>query len=134
MIRIRRLPEGGDEAFPLAPMVDIVFLLILFFLVTGSVAGRREEISIHLPTADATQPISARAQEARIEIDARGQIFLDGEAVTLEILGARLNENRPRAAVLSVDRNAYHGSVIGVLSQAKAAGIENYAFEVVAGR
>lgn len=133
MIRIRRIDPGeGEDGILLAPMVDVVFLLLFFFLVTGSIEQAARVLPIHLPTASVSEAPRRVPKEVRIEVDPLGRIYLDGEAVTLETLGARLKEIRPEEALIAADRSAYHGVVVGVIAKAKAAGIERFAFEVAA--
>lgn len=135
MIRIRPLPEVGDDGIPTAPFVDIIFLLIIFFFAAGLGDPKSRMIPINLPTADPTQIHEiATAHQPRIEIDAQGRIFLDGAAITLDALSRALKTPAPASVLIAADRLATHGSVINVLVTAKAAGIENYSFEVTAGR
>lgn len=129
-VRLRRR-AAGDEGIFLAPMVDVVFLLLFFFLVTGTIERRSSVLPIHLPTASAL--VAAEApKELRVEVDPLGRIFVEGRETTLSALGARLREAPPKVLVLAADRSAMHGVVVGVLAEAKAAGVSDFAFEVVA--
>lgn len=135
MIRVRRLPPIDDDGIPMAAFLDIIFLLIIFFFAAGLGDPKNAMIPINLPTADPTQIREiATAHQPRIEIDAGGRIFLDGVTVTLDELSRALKKPVPASVLIAADRLANHGSVVNVLVTAKTIGIENYSFEVTAGR
>ncbi len=107
---------------PLAPLLDVVFLLLIFFVVTTSFA--ESHLPLDLPEASSGRPGEESA--LRIEIDAEGGIVLEGEPTTLEALGLRLEEAHAekRPVEIRADRTSEHGRFVAVLDLARRIGIE----------
>ena len=72
--------EDGDMGFQIAPMVDVVFVLLLFFMASAGTKVVEKELSINLPSgAKASGPDAAKTPIV-IEIDATGQITMNDKA------------------------------------------------------
>ena len=84
-------PEQTDDEPDLTPMIDIVFLLIVFFMTVASVVTKKR-IEIEAPVA--TNSIIAETQENRevASLTAEGDIFFDGARVTKDELQALLKD------------------------------------------
>ena len=108
---------------PLTSLIDIVFLLLIYFLLTTNFMVD-EGIQIKLPQADASSPQSE--QEITIEVDKKGRAYLADAAVPLNTLFLRLKEKfNGRDDVLVViraDRSVKLNHVVRVMDVAKAAG------------
>ena len=85
---IRNGEPGSDLHIDFVPMVDVLFNLLIFFLLATSMAQNEREMSIALPHAAASGPISAAMREIVINIGADGKIDVAGKTVTGEELGA----------------------------------------------
>src|SRR2546423_1614911 len=72
--------EGGIH-IDFVPMVDILFNLLVFFLLATSIKQAEREMQIALPIASSGAPISAMVKELIINIDAQGRIVIDGTPV-----------------------------------------------------
>ena len=75
--------KSGQEdknELPMTPMIDIVFLLIIFFLICSEVAKDKANLQVTLPNSEHVQKVKATVA-ARIAIDAEGDIFFDGTRV-----------------------------------------------------
>lgn len=116
----------------LAPMIDVVFLLLIFFIVSWQFARFERDDKITIPVAEETDKQARKAGEIIINIRAEGDVFLNGGQVTPEALLAKLQnlaENYPnQAVILRGDGTASFGHIITVLDQVKEAGIWNVAF------
>ncbi|MFQ5489741.1 MAG: ExbD/TolR family protein, partial [Phycisphaerae bacterium] len=62
----------------LTPLIDMVFLLLIFFLVATTFQQAEREMQIALPTASSAGPISATLRELVINVDAQGNIIVSG--------------------------------------------------------
>lgn len=112
----------------IAPMLDMVFILLIFFLVTASFV-RDSGLPIERPTA--TQSEALAADSLRVSIGASGTAYLEGEAMAVaQLTGAvrqALRERDIGAAVVISDRNLPSGELIAVIDAIKAAGLAQIA-------
>jgi biopolymer transport protein ExbD len=114
--------QDTTSGTPLAPLLDVVFLLLIFFVVTTSFA--ESHVPLDLPEASSGKPGEESA--LRIEIDAEGGIVVEGESLGLEDLGLRLGEAHAeqRPIEIRADRTSEHGRFVTVLDLARQVGIE----------
>lgn len=113
-------------------MIDVVFLLLIFFIVSWQFARFERDTEVEVPTAEEAGKKDRKVGEIIVNIREDGGIFLNGGEVTppelLEKLKA-IAENYPsQAVILRGDGNADYQYVITVLDQIKEAGIWNVAF------
>ena len=110
----------------LTPMLDVVFLLLIFFMVSTRFDSPRE-VPIALPQVDgstSTQPSSNQ----RVQIQANGELFLDGKEVERSELEGRLKN--AKRVVLSADKAVSHGVFMDLLTSLRALPIESVTVEV----
>ena len=86
----------------LTPMIDVVFLLIIFFMVATSFAEMERDIELELPEVAAASALTAAPKQRVVSVQAEGQISLDGEEVSLLQLTNRLRAARNEYPELSV--------------------------------
>ena len=99
------------------PLINIVLLLLIFFLVAGQLANTPE---IQLPVSDSDRPIERH--EITLTLDTH--LWLNGEQIGLEALGAALQAaTAEKTIVLRADRDVTAGSLDGVLDVLRAQGI-----------
>jgi biopolymer transport protein ExbD len=117
-----------DEVWmPLASFIDIVFLLLIFFLVTShfDVASG---VRIRLPQV-ASMLYDQKDTRVSVLLDPSGQAFLEGKKVDLKDLGERLKsivkEKTQVQLVLHADRDVKHGFVVQTMDAAKSAGVHS---------
>jgi len=119
--RTRRDMAGVD----LTPLIDIVFQLVLFFMVTTTF-NDAPGIEIELPEAS-TNKVIRDDQDFEILIDANGDIFVNSQKVTLELLQQKIvssvRRNANVLAVVRADQNVDHGKVVRILDLAQEHGI-----------
>ena len=113
----------------LTPMVDVVFLLLIFFMISTTFV-ETPGITITLPEADEST-MTKEPNEVTVFLSESGDIFLGDELTTLEELQRKLGEYGENAAktsfVLQADQNARHGQVVELMEAARAAGFLNLA-------
>jgi len=125
-----RKQRGGDEPrVDLTPMVDVVFLLLIFFMISTTFV-ETPGISVNLPESS-IEVAEKEPQEIKVFIDAKGNIVVDENQVTLDELRLRLADFGDKATettfVLMADRAVRHGLVVEVMDLAKGAGFEQLA-------
>jgi len=111
----------------LTPMIDIVFLLIIFFMVGTQFAQTEELFAVELPTAGSVEPVSRGPDALVISVAQDGRISMAGKLLTLtdletELVAAR--ENYPaQAIVVRGEGEGRYQTVMDVLSAAGRAKI-----------
>ena len=121
-----RLGTGLD----LTPMIDIVFLLMIFFLVASKLEEDDRAIDVILPQASAAKPLTSRPREFIINIDRGGNTFAGSRPIGPEALVGLLrqavadNPGRQKVTVRA-DENAAHKHVVAVMDACVQAGIED---------
>lgn len=118
-------PTSVDE-LNLTPLIDMVFILLIFFLVTTSFI-RESSVTIQRPKAETANP--QQNAEVIITISADEQIWLNNVSVDIRLLRARLNEmglsSATHAAVILADAQTSTGLLVKVMDQVRLAGFEN---------
>ena len=124
----------GDEGdpVPLAPLIDIVFLTLVFFMVTSIYSTLETEIDITLPTASSAQLDERTQGEIFINLKSDGSIVLNERIVSLEELRdvlSRVAEYFPGGSVIiRGDRQANLGMAIAILDVCRQVDIQNVSF------
>ncbi len=115
------------------PLVDVVLVLLVVMMVTATYVASRS-IPIDPPAAHLTSAAPPAALE--VSIDRTGVVFVDATPIALDALRARaaryasgLGPDRARA-IVSADRAAAHGDVVGVLDALRDASIEHFSIRV----
>ena len=128
--RKQAVPEPAG--FQIAPMVDIVFLLLIFFLVTWNFARYETELDVKVPTAKEGKESRRSVGEVIINVKSDGSIVMNRKTVTAEELGGtlrKISELYPdQAVVLRGDQSADYRHIVAVLDICRAANIWNVAF------
>jgi biopolymer transport protein ExbD len=81
-----------DEEIPLAPLIDAVFLLLIFFLVSTMIKKIDRDIDIELPQSISAERLPPRDDNRVVGIDAGGVIYYEGELSTIQSLHMRIRE------------------------------------------
>lgn len=111
----------------MTPMLDVVFLLLIFFLLTSIFS--KPSIPLNLPEAET----SVKQQEAASAITVRsnGELLLDGSAMEpaalFEQLGTRFDKSHDRSVSIASDRSVPFGRVVEVMDRARKAGARDIA-------
>jgi biopolymer transport protein ExbD len=128
--RRRRAPE--IIGFQIAPMVDILLVLLCFFIVTWNFARKEMELDVKVPAAKSgNEPVSAVNQTVlNVKID--GTVVWNRKTVSAPELQSRLTELArlypDYAIILRGDENAAYRAIVNVLDICRDAGIWNVAF------
>lgn len=125
MRRQRRLSRQG-LTLDLTPMVDVVFLLVIFFMVSTTFITLETGLPVDLPQAQMSQ---AQVSEIpTVTVTREGQIYLSGTQVAEEDLEAALADalaaSPTRNAILRADQEVMHGLAVRVMDSMRQAGAE----------
>ncbi len=121
-----RRPQEETFAFELTPLIDVVFLLLIFFMVSTAFIEFSKRLDIELPQSKAAI-LEQQVKTYTVEIDARGNIYLNGSRIAAENLEETLKKTDEGPAIRSVlikaDKKVDYGRVVMVMGLIKAAGI-----------
>lgn len=125
---VRRKWADGDE-MNLTPLIDVVFNLLVFFLVATSFQRVQRELQVDLPKAKSSETVSMEIQPVAVTVAKDGGVTMGGKPVTIEELPKRLREaltavQKPRVFVRG-DAHAYHQNIVAVLNACQEAGIHD---------
>lgn len=108
----------------LTPMVDVVFLLLIFFMISTTFV-ETPGISVQLPESSSQRDIRV-PEEVKVQLSREGDIFIGEERLSLDGLRLRLvgygAKAREMNFALYADREARHGRVVQVMDLAREAG------------
>jgi len=114
-----RFRTENEENFSLdlTPLVDVVFLLLIFFMVSTVFVDFKRQMDISLPSSKSSSP-SETLEPIKVELTVDGQIFLNGEKVKIEELELALSQissSKNNSAIIRADKNLPYGNVIKVM-------------------
>ncbi|MEJ2406178.1 MAG: biopolymer transporter ExbD [Candidatus Thiodiazotropha sp.] len=120
--------DSGELGINLTPLIDMVFILLIFFMVTSSFV-KETGVEVDRPSAATAQ---VKPQTAiLIAVTQRGEVWIDRRRIDPRAVRANVErlhaENPEGAVVITADREAPTGVVIQVLDQARLAGVESVA-------
>jgi biopolymer transport protein ExbD len=120
-----RIREEEDAAIDMTPMLDIVFIMLIFFIVTTSFV---KEAGIQVNKPEANQANKEPSANIFIAIRDNGEVWMDKRQVDVERVAANLErmlaEQPTDLVVIQADKKAEHGRVVEVMDQVKEAGID----------
>ncbi|KMP12164.1 hypothetical protein UZ36_01685 [Candidatus Nitromaritima sp. SCGC AAA799-C22] len=118
--------ENEDNfALDLTPLIDVVFLLLIFFMVSTVFVDFKRRMDISLPTSK-TSIIDESSKAIEIEITVDKQVFLNGKKTRLRNLDsdlAKIDKNKRKSAIIRADKNLPYGDVIKVMGMLQSAQI-----------
>ncbi|GEM44563.1 ExbD/TolR family protein [Deinococcus cellulosilyticus] len=122
-MRRPRRREAEQVTFDFAPMVDIVLLLVIFFMLTSQLMSQDRTVPLDLPTASSSVKDASRIPT--ISIQQNGAIFLEGKQVTLQQLQDRVKgavKGSGGIVALRADKNSNYGVVVSVMDTIRKVG------------
>jgi len=109
-------------------LVDVLTILLIFFVVSTTFRRDQPEVQINLPDAKTATKVPAELEHAIVTVDQNDQIKLDGRAIgvdELEDAVRNLPETRKSSLALQADKKASFGTIIKVMDALKLAGVKN---------
>ena len=122
-----RFRDENEEnfSFDLTPLVDVVFLLLIFFMVSTVFIDFKRQMDISLPSSKSSAP-SEVLELVKVELTVDRQIFLNGEKINLkefESALSRISPSKKKSAIIRADKNLPYGNVIKVMGMLQSAKI-----------
>lgn len=118
--------ETGAESINLTPLIDMVFILLIFFLVTASFT-KESGIDVDRPTAQTA--VREEQGSMIIGINKDGEIWIDNQKIGLRSVRAQVEhlqaQNPEGTVIILADKNSRTGLTVAVLDQVRLAGVAN---------
>jgi len=127
-MRKSRGRESDESEVNLTPMLDVVFIMLIFFIVTASFV---KEAGVDINRPDAATAERKEKGNILVAITGDGQIWIDRREVDPRALRANIErmaaENPHGAVVVQADEESTHRSLVKVMEAAKHAGVKSLA-------
>ena len=122
-----RFRNENEENFSLdlTPLVDVVFLLLIFFMVSTVFVDFKRQMDISLPSSKSSTP-SEVFEPVKVELTVDRQVFLNGEKINLEEFESTLSKisvSKKKSAIIRADKNLPYGNVIKIMGMLQSAQI-----------
>jgi biopolymer transport protein ExbD len=122
----KRATEEEEDDINMTPMLDIVFIMLIFFIVTASFT-KESGVEVNRPSAS-TAEVKEQGN-IMVAITDTQQIWVDGRQVDPRALRANIErlyaENPQGAVVIQADKNSTNGLLVQVMDAARQAGVFN---------
>ena len=126
---MRAQVEEDNLSIDMAPLIDCVFLLLIFFLVATTLKKIDKELPLELPDSEASMDVQQPDQYSIVSIDREGMFYVDGNPVTdgmlQDELRARARETDDYKVRLDVHKTVPFVKVMQVLDILRFEGIKN---------
>lgn len=115
----------------MTPVIDMVFLLLIFFLVASRFAEVDRHLAVVLPSASEAKPLVASPTELFVNVDQIGSYFVDGRSVDSQELEAVLRQavaNNPATqnVIIRADKRVVFDAVVVVMNLCNRTGVHSY--------
>lgn len=126
MRRKRSLDQEEDISIDMTPMMDIVFIMLIFFIVTTSFI-KESGIDINRPSADTAE--RKERGNILIAITPNDEVWIDKHRVDIRSVRSHVErlkaENPEGAVVIQADKDSKNGLLVQIMDQARLAGVQN---------
>jgi biopolymer transport protein ExbD len=118
-----RLPDEPDTEgeINIVPMIDVIFSILAFFIVSSLFLTRSEGLSVDLPSAKTAEV--KQTEQINITIEPDGNLFLDRRPIALDdlqtALAGKISPGNEGLVIINADEKVDHGRVVGVMDRVR---------------
>lgn len=131
--RLRRESVIGEADIDLTPLIDCIFLLLIFFMVT-TVFITVKGLAVDLPGQADQQDEQQKKKDVNVHVSASGEFSVGGNKVSASALPSAIKgameENNNNNIIIQGDPAATHEAIVYVMDSAKSVGAEGMAFAI----
>src|SRR4249919_884077 len=131
-MNLRRHATPQHPGIQLAPLVDVLLLLLIFFLLTWNAARNENELDVKVPKASAAQEKSAPIGDVIVNVKADGSVVVNRRSLSgsdlTTLLKGLVALNPDQAVVIRGDEAGAYKNIVNVLNVCSLAGVTNVAF------
>lgn len=135
MARRRSYNDDDGNNIDLTPMLDVIFIMLIFFIVTTSFV-KESGVTVNRPTAQTAE--EKKGSNILIAIRANGEIWIDRRAVDVRAVRSNIErmkaENPEGSVIIQADEYSPTGLTVKVMDQVRMAGITNISIAAEAGQ
>lgn len=109
-------------------LVDILTILLIFFVVSTTFKKDQPEVQINLPESKTAKNAPAELEHSLVSVDENDEVKIDGRAINVDELESavrELSETKKSSLALQADKKASFGTIVKVMDALKLAGIKN---------
>ena len=121
-----REKKDDSQSVDISPLIDMVFILLIFFMVTTTFV-KDMNLEINRPTASSATPASSKA--IRVYLDKTGEVYIDEQPVKMwvvqSIVRDALKYSTEKSVLVVVDEAVESGKLVDVVDQIKLAGAKD---------
>lgn len=125
-MRIKRTVNEGGE-INLTPIIDVVFLLLIFFLVATKFSDLERDVRVLPPSSRSARPVTAIPQELVINVTSEGKLLIAGSEISTDdldrLLAAAVARNPGQSVIIRGDKRAVLQAAVNVLDLCERHGI-----------
>ncbi len=123
---IRRERKLAETTVDLTPMIDMTFILLIFFMVATTF---QKDLKIDISRPGASSGVVASTKAIKVYVDKQGQAYLEGEPVQVWVIQSRLRDllktQTQKSVLVVTDEIVPSGKLVEVIDQARLAGAED---------
>jgi biopolymer transport protein ExbD len=131
-MKLRRDNDEDSAEVQMAALIDCVFLLLIFFLVAGTLKKAHRELEITLPESAASAKTKSEFSTLIIEVGRDGTFFLDSQPMSKTLLRTRLREAaaeyKDRQVRVDADRSTAYQHIVYLMDLLQFEGLNNVGF------
>lgn len=119
------------DTLNMTPMIDVVFNLLIFFMVASEFAKEDRALDVQLPAASEAMPLTAKLKEIFVNVDKTGRFYMENRMVTEDEVDAflqRAARDNPvnQSVIIRADKRVPLDSVVKVMNLCNRAKITDY--------
>jgi biopolymer transport protein ExbD len=131
-MNLRSRATSQHPGIQLAPLVDVLLLLLIFFLLTWNAARNENELDVKIPKASAAKERSAPIGDVIVNVKADGNVIVNHRTLTsqelADLLKGLVQLSAEQAVVIRGDEAGAYKNIVNVLNICSEAGVTNVAF------
>ena len=116
-----RLPEEPDlpPRINILPMIDVIFAILVFFIVSSLYLTRSEGLPVNLPRATTAEV--QKTKQITVSLDEQGKLTIDSKATQINQLKAEIEKlietDSNTTVIVNADKSVEHGQVVDIIDQ-----------------
>ena len=131
-MKFKRSSRSHAPQLALTSMLDVIFLLLCFFVTVSVFSQWESEITIKLPSASTAEEPDRLPGETIVNLDKSGKVTVNGKALELRDLESRLAKVAKfypdQAVIIRADKDVRYELLVGVIDTCRAANVWNFSF------
>ena len=121
------LDQDNDLTINILPMIDVLFAVLLFFVLSSLILTRNRAVTIERPKS--SMSVAMDKEAIVVSLNQKGELFINSkktqESSLINDLKSLKDENQTKQLLIDADRTSQYGDVFRIIEQAKSANFES---------